>query len=305
MNVLVTGGAGFIGSNLVKVLLRDGHQVTVLDDLSSGKRENLPADVPLILAKVGDRETWEMLEPVDTVFHLAAMASVVESQEKPIQCQVDNVHSILHLLDFVRSGRAKRIVFASSASIYGDRSAVQVESQLPEPKSPYGLSKLTGEYLLQMAWLNEGIPYLAFRMFNVYGPFQSLDSDYASVIPVFLCRALQGETLSVHGQGDQTRDFISVSQVVEFYLQAMLTSKVGIYNLGNGGSETIKSLAQRILRLTGRKDNELEYTDPRPGDIHASQACIERLKKDFEPVGCDFEQSLQETCAYYRKKLGV
>jgi UDP-glucose 4-epimerase len=303
MNVLVTGGAGFIGSNLVKVLLRDGHSVTVLDDLSSGKKENLPPDIPLKVAKVGDPETWKTLEPVDTVFHLAAMASVVESQEKPVQCQVDNVHSILYLLDFVRSGRAKRIVFASSASIYGDLAPVQIETQLPAPKSPYGLSKLTGESLLQMAWLNEGIPYLAFRMFNVYGPYQSLDSDYASVIPVFLCRALQGKPLMVHGKGDQTRDFISVSQVVEYYLQAMMTSKVGIYNLGNGGSETIKSLAQRVLALTGREDLEIQLTDSRPGDIHASQACIDRLKKDFQAVDYDFEKSLEETCDYYREKL--
>ena len=232
MRAVVTGGAGFIGSNLVDSLNSMGLELIVVDDLSTGSKANIPKEVRLVEANVADRDLWESLESTDYLFHLAALTSVVESQENPILCEKSNVHAVIHLLDYARKKNVKKIIFASSAAIYGDSSNVQSESDLPVPKSPYGLSKLVGEHLLHMNYLEHSIPYVAFRMFNVFGPRQSTTSSYASVIPIFMDRILKDRSLVIHGDGKQTRDFVYVEQVVNFYLQAMMGSMTGIFNLG-------------------------------------------------------------------------
>lgn len=299
--VLVTGGAGFIGSNLAKALLKRGEEVTVLDNLSTGFRENIPVECEFIQADVSLQSTWHDLPEFDVVFHLAAMVSVVESQENPIQCEKDNVHSIIYLNEYARRVALKKVVFASSAAIYGDLAALQVESQYPSPKSPYGLSKLSGEYLLSMNYEEHSIPYVALRMFNVFGPYQSVKSAYASVVPIFLTRALNSQSLAIYGDGEQTRDFIYVDQVVNYYIQAMDKGSdlVGVYNAGNNRSLSIKELANRILVLTDSK-SEVIFKEVRPGDIRESLASVERLKSEFNFQDFDFESCLRKTLEYYR-----
>ena len=300
MKVLVTGGAGFIGHHLARELKSRGHEVSVLDNLCSGKRENIPAEIELIEADIADSGSWENLPSFDIVFHLAAMVSVVESQIDPIKCERENVHSVLHLIQFAREKKVKKIVLASSAAIYGDSTAIQLENQLPNPKSPYGLSKLSGEYLLNMAWINHRIPFVALRMFNVFGPGQAVDSAYASVIPKFMTRALQGESLIIHGDGSQTRDFIYVDQVVDYYIQAMESELVGVYNAGNNQSWSILQLANKVLGLCGQKVSK-SFSAGRPGDIKDSRADIARLTADFRLVDFDFDRALRITYESYSK----
>jgi UDP-glucose 4-epimerase len=303
MNVIVTGGAGFVGCNLVRLLQSEGARVLVIDDLSTGFEENIPTGVEFRRGDVGDLATWKDLSPVDYVFHLAAMTSVVESQTDPVRCEISNVHAVLHLLEYAKQHRIRKIIFASSAAVYGDGASVQEESQLPMPKSPYGLSKLSGEHLLYMNHLEHRIPFVAFRMFNIFGPFQSLRSAYASVIPIFFHKALLGEDLGVHGDGKQTRDFVFVEQVVRYYLQAVKGNMDGVYNLGSGTSMEINSLAQNILKKSDRQDLNMNHTEPRPGDIRHSRADISRLKKDFVFEEGDFNSALDQTHRYYRSLL--
>ena len=296
---LVTGGAGFIGTNLVRRLLSEGGTVYVLDDLSSGYMSNVPLGVDFIKGDIADPEVWESLPPVNYIYHLGAMVSVVESIENPLRCEQVNVHSILHLLNYARRCKGAKIVFASSAAIYGDSAEIQKESQYPEPKSPYGLSKLSGEYYLNMAWVSEGIPYVALRMFNVFGPYQSIGSPYASVIPVFVSKLLNNEPLKIYGDGCQTRDFIYVQQVVDYYIQSLNTGVVGIYNAGNNSNCSINALAQKIRSIVGNSNQQTQYLEPRSGDIKTSLADIGRLKRDFVIQDLDFDKALRETVEYY------
>lgn len=296
---LVTGGAGFIGTNLVRRLLREGGRVFVIDDLSSGFRSNVPSEVEFIEGDIADPKIWESLPSVNYIYHLGAMVSVLESIQNPIRCEQVNVHSVLHLLDYARRCRAAKIVFASSAAIYGDAAEIQVESQYPDPKSPYGLSKLSGEYFLNMAWLNERIPYVALRMFNVFGPYQSIGSTYASVIPIFVNRVLSGEAIQIYGDGEQTRDFIYVQQIVDYYIQSLSDQIVGIYNAGNNSNCSINELSRKIANLVGKLDQRIDFLDPRPGDIKRSLANIDRLKRDFVIQDLDFDKALAETIEYY------
>lgn len=297
---LVTGGAGFIGTNLVQRLLSEGGRVFVLDNLSSGFASNIPSGANFIEGDVADPNIWKTLPSVDYIYHLGAMVSVVESMEDPIKCEQVNVHSILHLLDYARRCKVRKIIFASSAAIYGDLSEIQVESQYPDPKSPYGLSKLSGEYFLRMGWKTEGIPYVALRMFNVFGPYQSVGSAYASVIPIFVNKVLNKQVIQIYGDGSQTRDFIYVQQVVDYYIQALKVGLVGVYNAGNNSNCSINMLAHKVAAAVGDLDPIIEYLDPRPGDIKTSLADISRLKEDFVVQDLDFDCALKETVNYYR-----
>ena len=303
MNVIVTGGAGFVGCNLVRLLQAEGAKVLVIDDLSTGFEKNIPPGVDFCQGDVGDPATWKNLSPVDYVFHLAAMTSVVESQTDPVRCEISNVHAVLHLIEYARRHGIRKIVFASSAAVYGDGASVQEENQLPMPKSPYGLSKLSGEHLLYMSYMEHQIPFVAFRMFNIFGPFQSVRSAYASVIPIFFHKALRREDLGVHGDGKQTRDFVFVEQVVRYYLQAVNEKMVGVYNLGSGTSLEINSLAKKILEKSDRQELNMIYTEPRPGDIRHSRAEISRLKKEFVFEEGNFNSALDQTHDYYKSLL--
>lgn len=297
---LVTGGAGFIGSSLACKLLSEQAEVIILDNLSTGFVGNLPSNTEFIEGDISDPQIWIDLAPVDYIFHMAAMVSVVESISDPLKCELINVHSMVHLIDYARRHNVSKIIFASSAAIYGDSSKLQIESQYPNPKSPYGLSKLSGEYLLNMAWLNHKIPFTALRMFNVFGPRQSVKSAYASVIPIFITRALAGEALTIFGDGLQTRDFIYIDQVVDYYLQASQTSHVGVYNAGNQTNCTINRLARLVIDIIGCHDLPILHKQSRTGDIRDSLADISRLSKDFSILDFNFVTALQETVEYYK-----
>jgi len=304
MKAIVTGGAGFIGSNLVDSLRSKGVEVLIIDNLSTGFLRNIPDGVELLEGDVGDPSLWEGLGSADYLFHLAAMTSVVESQTDPIRCEISNVHSIIHMIEYAKRQGVKKILFASSAAIYGDGADIQREDQLPQPKSPYGLSKLSGEHLLNMNYLEHSIPFVAFRMFNVFGPRQSVESSYASVIPIFFHLALTGRDLWVHGDGRQTRDFVYVKQVVRYYLQAMEGDMCGVFNLGSGSSRDILSLAEEVLSLSPGSV-KLNFNPPRPGDIRHSKADTSRLRKSFGWEETDFQEALEKTHDYYQGFLGV
>lgn len=300
---LITGGAGFIGSNLARRLLTEGSEVIILDDLSTGNLLNVPEKAQFIQGDISKRDTWKSLPPVDYVFHLGAMVSVAESVSNPIKCELINVHSIIHLIDYVRNHKIKKIIFASSAAIYGDGSSLQSESQYPNPKSPYGLSKLSGEYLLNMAWVNEKIPYTALRMFNVFGPYQSIDSAYASVIPIFIMKTLKKENLTIYGDGKQTRDFIFIDQITDYYIQAMRNKAVGVFNAGNQSNCNILSLANTIQALCDCSYLEIIHKESRAGDIRESLADTTLLAHNFALVKMNFRASLQKTLEYYRNLI--
>ncbi|MCO4783809.1 MAG: NAD-dependent epimerase/dehydratase family protein [Candidatus Cloacimonetes bacterium] len=302
MKVLVTGGAGFIGSNLTRKLLNTGHEVVVLDNFSTGFPENLHPDCQLIQGDVGLKETWDNLETVDVIYHLAAMVSVPVSMNDPIQCQRDNVDSVIYLIDYAKKHQVSKVILASSAAVYGDKTQTQSELQLPAPKSPYGVSKLMDEHLLSMALENFGLPFVAFRMFNIFGPYQSVSSAYASVIPIFITKALKNQDLTIYGDGLQTRDFVYVQQVVDYYIQAMTSKVTGVFNLGNGGSLNILDLAEKIIRFTD-SESKIEHKEIREGDIRVSQAEIDHLTDNFTKIPIDFEDSLMQSIKYYRDKI--
>jgi UDP-glucose 4-epimerase len=232
--------------------------------------------------------------------HLAALVSVAESMNNPRKCQNTNVNSLFSLLEYALKAKTRKIVFASSAAVYGDNLQLsQSETDLPAPKSFYGLSKLDGEHILKIFQKEHNIPFTGFRMFNVFGPGQSPESDYASVIPCFIRYGKQNEPLQIHGDGEQKRDFIYVKQVVEYYAAAIESDFTGICNIGSGQSTSVRELAEIILRElgTGTKSQTV-FTPARPGDIRNSLANITLLQKHFKQVRTrDFKTAMQETIA--------
>ncbi|MGH2619186.1 MAG: NAD-dependent epimerase/dehydratase family protein, partial [Anaerolineales bacterium] len=244
MRVLVTGGAGFIGSHLVERLLVEGHSVRVLDNLSTGHHgpgsEN---GVEFIQGDVRDRATVEAsLDRVDQVFHLAAQVSVPASIQAPVECYEVNLTGSLQVLDASREAGVKRVVLASSAAVYGDFFGPVSETTPPAPLSPYAASKLGMEQAAKLFTDSFGLPTVCLRFFNVYGPRQAPDSQYAAVIPGFIQAGLVQEPMVIHGDGQQRRDFLFVADAVEACLLAAPREQPngGIVNIGGGGSVTIQ-----------------------------------------------------------------
>lgn len=298
MKILLTGGAGFIGAHLCKKLLENKHQVFVLDNLSNSKRHNIPTAAHFIAGDITDSTLWKQLPDTDIIIHLAALISVAESMNDPVKCQQINVNSFFPLLEYAQKTKCQKIIFASSAAVYGNNTKPkQKETDLVTPQSFYGLSKLNGEHILNIFYQKYGIPFVAFRMFNVFGPGQSPDSDYASVIPSFIKNCLQDKPLQIHGDGQQKRDFIYVRQVIEYYYAAMESPFIGICNIGNGTSIDILRLSQTILNeLKNRTRSTTVFTPPRLGDIRCSLADTSRLRKEFNNIEkWDFQLAIQET----------
>lgn len=278
--VLVTGGAGFIGSHIVDAVV-DRNEVRVLDRLSTGSRSNLPADVSLIEGDIRDREAVEAaMEGVDVVFHEAAMVSVPASVEQPVTCHETNGTATLNLLEAARTNDS-RVVFASSAAIYGHPEAVPIPEDAPKrPASPYGLEKLAGDYYTRIYADRYGLDTVSLRYFNVYGPRQT-GGQYSGVISAFLDQARSGEPITVEGDGEQTRDFVHVDDVVQANLRAATTDATGTsYNVGTGSNVTIQELAETVQRVTDT-DSEIVHVDPRPGDIERSEADITNANRQL------------------------
>lgn len=307
---LVTGGAGFIGSHVVERLLRDGHRVRVLDNFSAGRREHLAfaASNPSLEVVEGDlrdlRAMTAAARGVEVVFHQAAMRSVPRSVDDPLGANENNVTGTLNLLMAAREAGVRRVVYASSSSIYGDRPDLpKREDQPPAPISPYAVSKLAGE-LYCAAWSRlYGLETVGLRYFNVFGPRQDPESQYAAVIPRFITWALAGEPLEVHGDGTQSRDFTHIDNVVEANLLAASAAGVGgeTFNVGCGSRVSLLEIIGFLERILARK-LERRHTPPRQGDVPHTLADIGKAKRllRYAPL-VEFEAGLRRTVEYFRR----
>jgi UDP-glucose 4-epimerase len=304
MKVVVTGGAGFIGSHIVEYWLGQKAEVHVLDNLRTGFRRNVEMfkGVHFHEGSITDRKlVLSVLDGADYVHHLAALISVPESMEKPLDCLEINVEGLINVLEAARKFNVGKVVHSSSAAVYGDNpvSPKRVDMR-PEPKSPYGITKLDGEYYLRMYYENYGIETASLRYFNVFGPRQDPASQYAAAIPIFVSKALKNETLVIYGDGEQTRDFIFVKDVVKANVLAATTpGACGSYNVARGNAISITELANLIIETTG-SSSKIQYEPPRPGDIKHSLADISPTKAElkFEPE-YDLVEGLKQTIHYF------
>ena len=291
MLFLVTGGAGFIGSHISDRLLADGHRVRILDNFSTGKHENIPAsaDVEVIEGDVGDYDTVRAaMEQVDIVFHEAAIASVPETVGNPLSSERVNYRGTLNILEAARHAGVKRVMFACSAAVYGDLPELpKQESMAVKPLSPYAVDKLASEQACQMYTHLYGLETVSLRYFNVFGPRQDPSSPYSGVISIFSDTLSQGKQPTIYGDGEQTRDFVYVSDVVEANIRAAgaVAAAGKAINIATGGKLSINALLKTISEL---KDQPFEprYKPGRQGDIRHSRADISAAKEylGWEPV---------------------
>lgn len=301
---VVTGGAGFIGSNLVRGLLQRGHRVTVIDNLSTGKRSNLEAvadDIHFIVADVQDRDKMaSLLKGAEWVFHQAALGSVPRSIADPYTSHDSNVNGTLSILLAARDGGAKRVVYASSSSAYGDTVALPKREDMPaSPLSPYAVTKYVGELYGGVFHRIYQLPTVSLRYFNVFGPRQDPASQYAAVIPRFITAISKGEPPLIYGDGEQSRDFTFVENVVAANIAAAEApaERAGgqVFNIGCGERFTLNTLVQEIAAITGKKA-EPQYQPSRPGDVRHSLADIQRAREilHYEPT-IRLHEGLQKT----------
>ncbi len=309
---LVTGGAGFIGSHLVDAILANGDRVRVLDDFSSGKRENLEQvrdRIELIEADVSDAAACaRAVAGVDFVLHEAALASVPKSVDDPGRNHRINVEGTFRLLLAARDAGVKRFVLASSAAVYGDGpESPKHEGMEPAPVSPYASAKLIGEVYCRQFTAGRWLDTVCLRYFNIFGPRQDPASDYAAVVPIFARLLFTGGTPVIYGDGLQTRDFTYVANVVHANLLAVSRDAAvgGVFNVGCGGSYSVKDLYGRLAANAG-VTRAARHEPPRAGDVRTSAASLERARAGlgFEPV-VGFEEGLARTCAWYRAASGV
>ena len=305
MRALVTGGAGFIGSHIVEEL-QGKAEIVVLDNLRSGYRHNLDGlKCEFIEGDIRDRATVERaVRGADYVFHLAALVSVPESMEKIGECIAINAQGFVNVLEAAAAAKVRKLCFSTSAAIYGDNPVVpKVETMLPEPKSPYAVTKLDGEYYAKMFTLERNLPCACLRYFNVFGPRQDPNGAYAAAVPIFITRALAGEDLTVYGDGEQTRDFIYVKDIVAANLFfAMESQATGVFNIANGGRITIDDLAKTIVELTNSKSRIVHLAE-RPGDVKHSMACVDKARAAGYRAKHTFAEGLAATIDFYRRRL--
>jgi nucleoside-diphosphate-sugar epimerase len=307
---VVTGGAGFIGSHIVEELLRRNETVRVIDNFSTGKWDNVEpfeGGAEIIEADIAEGKNLSgFLKGADYVIHQAAIPSVPKSILDPVRSHHANVNGTLQLLNASREANVKRIVYASSSSVYGDSPTLpKHEGMMPNPLSPYGAQKLFAEIYCQVFSRAYGLETVSLRYFNVFGPRQDSTSQYSGVLALFIPAVLQNKRPTIYGDGLQSRDFTYVQNVVEANLQACAVPVVAgqVFNVACGDRITVNSMLQQINKITG-KDIVPIYADPRPGDIKHSQADITRAKEHlgYQPK-VSFEEGLRNTIEWYRKNL--
>ncbi len=308
MRYVVTGGAGFIGSNTVDELVRRGETVIVLDDLSSGKEDNLAearSKISFIKGSITDLEAVrKAMQSADYVIHLAARTSVPRSVKDPIDTNKINVEGTLNVLVAARDAKVKRVVFAASSSAYGETPTLpKVETMQPEPISPYGVAKYAGELYAQMFGRVYGLENVSLRYFNIFGPRQDPDSPYSGVLARFCTAFLEKTQPLVFGDGEQSRDFTFVENAVAANLLACEAPSASgkVFNIGTGTRITLNQTLALLANLTGNKQ-ETKYEPPRDGDIRDSQADITQAREllNYEPL-VTFEEGLRRTVEWYRE----
>ena len=305
MKIVITGGAGFVGSNISAELSKDAdNELIILDDLSTGKMRNIAGlNITFINGSITDLDLLKgIFKGVDYVFHQAAIPSVPRSIKDPIASNNANITGTLNVLVAAKENNVKKVVFASSSSVYGNTLELpKREDMTPNPLSPYAVTKLMGEYYCNVFRTVYGLKTVSLRYFNVYGPGQDPYSDYAAVIPRFIHCALDNKPPVIHGDGAQTRDFTAVKDVVRANILAARSDATGVYNIANGRRISINELATMIMKITG-KNVEPMHNAPRGGDVRHSLGDISKAKRDFGYVpGCSLEEGLRRTIAWFER----
>jgi len=305
---LVTGGAGFIGSHIAAALMAEGARVRVLDDLSTGHSENIDeigGDLDFINGSVADEQLLnKVLEDVEVVFHEAAIPSVPRSVEEPRQTHIASVDGTFSLLVAARDRRVRRVVYAASSSAYGDQPTLpKAEQMLPDPLSPYAVAKLVGEYYCQVFTRVYGLETVSLRYFNVFGPRQDPGSQYSGVVSRFISTLLSDERPVIYGDGEQSRDFTYIDNVVFANMRAASAADASgkVINVANGQRITLNELLAELKDLTGKQDVTAEYREPRVGDVRHSLADI-ALAQQFlgYESKVDLREGLQRTIDWWK-----
>ena len=312
MRYLVTGGAGFIGSNVVDELLRRGHSVVVLDDLSTGSEENLAgvrSAIDLRIGSVIDLATVQSAcVDVDYVIHLAARTSVPKSVKDPLETNSVNIDGTLNVLVAARDAKVRRFVYAASSAAYGETPTLpKIESMPAEPISPYGVTKFVGELYAQVFGRVYGLENASVRYFNVFGPRQDPTSQYSGVLSRFMLAILKGEPLVIYGDGEQSRDFTFIDNIVDETLRACEAPGASgkVFNGGTGTRVSLNEVAKLLEKIAGKKI-QTKYEPPRDGDIRDSQADISLARKILGYTPCVlFEEGLRRTWDWYKSAYGT
>ena len=307
--IVVTGGAGFIGSNLVRFLLQLQNHVVVIDDLSTGRKENISDlidedTIEFVKGSITDLNLLqETFKNIEYVFHQAALPSVPRSMKDPLTTNQVNINGTLNVLIAAKNTGVQKVMYASSSSVYGDTPTLpKKESMTPNPLSPYAVSKLTGEYYCQVFSNAFHLPTVALRYFNVYGPRQDPLGEYAAVIPKFITSVMNGQSPIIYGDGNQTRDFTFIDDVIQANILAAESKTTGVFNAAGGRPISINELAATVMNIFGTKLKIL-YKDSRPGDIKHSHADGSKAEVEFgfKPE-YDIEKGLKETIEWYQRQ---
>jgi UDP-glucose 4-epimerase len=306
-NILITGGLGFIGSHIANELL-DDNQVVIVDNLSTGNLNNINnpnhENLKIIKEDIRNVDLDEVTSDIDYIFHLAAMASVPLSIDRPVECTDINLNATVNLLKSAVDNNVKKIVFSSSSSVYGEnRNMPLKESEPLMPMSPYAASKASCELYLRSFYDSYGLNYTVLRYFNVFGPGQDKNSQYAAVIPNFISAMLEGNQPEIYGDGEQTRDFVFVKDIVKANINAAKSDYNGVINIASGKKLSINQLFD-IVKRTLDSDLEPKYLPKRAGDIKHSLADTSKMEKiNFKIDHDNFEKQLEETINWFKTIL--
>jgi len=306
-NILITGGLGFIGSHISNMLMEDNH-IIIVDNLSTGNINNLinpnHDNLEIIKKDICEIDWNDILTDIDYIFHLAAMASVPLSIDAPIKCNEVNLNATVKLLDSAVKNNVQKIVFSSSAAVYGQNKNMPLKETEPlMPTSPYAASKASCEIYLKSFYESYGLNYTVLRYFNVFGPKQDKNSDYAAVIPNFISAFLSGKSPKIYGDGNQTRDFIYVEDVANANILACKSKYNGVVNIASGEKISINQLFEVIKNNLG-SELEAEYLPKRPGDIQHSLASTKNMSKiGFKVDSSKFKNHLIETIEWFKEIL--